>query len=287
MGQERSKEHIRNPSVAGTFYPGSAGSLKKEIQVLFSQAARRSSKKRIRAIIVPHAGYLYSGKVAASAFNQLDRNNPPKTVVVIASSHHANFNGAAICKSRNYFTPLGTVKTDHRMAETLIEENDFFTDFPEAHDAEHSLETQVPFLQYVYEDYLTIVPILIGTQDITLCEKIGKALRPLLNDNTLFVISSDFSHYPSYHDAVITDKLTASAILKTKPDELINALKMNSEKHINGLATSLCGWTSVLSFLYMIEGVKMNGVIHDYANSGDINGDHSKVVGYYAIGFYE
>jgi hypothetical protein len=143
----------------------------------------------------------------------------------------------------------------------------------------------VPFLQYYLKKSFTLVPIILGTQSAESCRKIARALKPYLNGNNLFVISSDFSHYPPYNDALVVDKNTCDAILTNQPDRLLSTLKENEEKNVTNLATSLCGWTSVLTMLYMTEndpGIAMTPVY--YQNSGDSKyQDKSQVVGYWSI----
>ncbi len=135
---------------------------------------------------------------------------------------------------------------------------------------EHSLEVQLPFLQYWLHKPFRIIPIVLGTQNVATCHEIAEALRPYFNQSNLFVISTDFSHYPAYNDARNADHKTAEAILTNKPDQLLKAIQTNEKSDIPGLATSLCGWTSVMTLLYITE--EMPGIAYkliDYRNSGD------------------
>lgn len=276
----------REPAVAGQFYPGDADELKSQLQVLFSGAIQRKSDQEVLAIISPHAGYVFSGGVAASSFNQLDYNKKYKNIFIIGSSHRTSFNGASIYNKGNFKTPLGTVVVNLELANQLIKQYDFFNDRLDAQLYEHSLEVQLPFLQYRTKHDFCIVPIVIATQNRETCKRIAEALKPFFNSDNLFVISTDFSHYPSYEDARIVDQLTANAIISNKPENLIKTLNENDRKGITNLATSLCGWTSVLTLMYItekIEGIKYIPV--EYKNSGDAKyyGDKSRVVGYYSI----
>ena len=193
--------------------------------------------------------------------------------------------GASIYNVGDYQTPLGKIKVNRDLANKLIKENAVFTYNPDADRNEHSIEVQVPFLQYYLKKNFTLVPIVLGTQSAESCRKIAKALKPYLNGNNLFVISTDFSHYPPYNDALAVDKKTCDAILANQPDRLLSTLKENDEKNVTNLATSLCGWTSVLTLLYMTEGdpgIAMTAVY--YQNSGDSKyKDKSQVVGYWSI----
>ncbi|MBN1414039.1 MAG: AmmeMemoRadiSam system protein B [Bacteroidales bacterium] len=285
--QESNQELItREPVVAGQFYPGKADELRSELNKLFASATKRITDKNVLAVIAPHAGYVFSGEVAASSFNQLDNNKKYKTIFVIGSSHRTTFDGASIYNKGNYKTPLGVVPVDIELANQLINEHRCFNARTDAHLYEHSLEVEIPFLQYRLKNEFVIVPIVIATQYRETCKKIADALRPYFTPENLFVISTDFSHYPTYEDAVKVDKATADAILTNRPQELIKTLDANEYKRIENLATSLCGWTSVLTLMYITE--KMEGIQYipvTYKNSGDAKGygDKSRVVGYYSI----
>lgn len=277
----------RQPAVAGQFYPSDPYELKAQLKTLFSQAARTKDLGNIAAVISPHAGYVFSGTVAASGFNQLDPNREYENIFVIGSSHYIAFDGASIYRQGNFSMPLGTVKVNTELAGQLIKKHSFFSDRKDAHDREHSVEVMLPFLQYRFKKDFKIVPIVLGTQSPEMCRKIADALRPYFGAKNLFVVSSDFSHYPSYDDAVKVDKATASAITSNSPAKLLQTLASNEKRGIPELATSLCGWTSVLTLLYMTQqnpAISINLI--DYKNSGDAAyGEKSRVVGYNAIVF--
>jgi len=274
----------RPMAAAGSFYPSNPAELRTLLGNLFSKA-KPSSAKDVIAIICPHAGYEFSGTVAASSYNQLDPEKKYDNIFIIGSSHHVAFMGASIYNAGDYQTPLGKIKVNIDLANKLIKENAVFSYNPDADRNEHSVENQVPFLQYYLKKSFTLVPIILGTQSTESCRKIARALKPYLNGNNLFVISSDFSHYPPYNDALVVDKKTCDAILTNQPDRLLSTLKENEEKNVTNLATSLCGWTSVLTLLYMTEGdpgITMTPVY--YQNSGDSKfQDKSQVVGYWSI----
>ncbi len=276
----------RKPTVAGQFYPGRSDELNAQLIKLFADAVPKKTDNDVLAIISPHAGYVFSGPVAASSFNQLDARKAYNTVFIIGSSHRTMFNGASIYNKGHYETPLGVVKVDLETANLLINKNDVFKYRPDAHAYEHSLEVQLPFLQHIMESDIQIVPIVIGTQSQNTIKKIALALKPYLTKENLFVISTDFSHYPDYENAVKVDKATADAIISGIPEELLSTLRKNEQKGISNLATSLCGWSSVLTLMYMTEDNPEVGYLSvDYKNSGDAKfyGDKSRVVGYYAI----
>lgn len=285
-----SKETLQNrkPYAAGRFYTNNPDELKVNLQELFLKSVQKKNKKTPLAIVVPHAGYVFSGEVAASAYNQIDPGCKFERVFVIGSSHTTSFTGASVYCSGNYETPLGTVEVDLELARQLVTENNILKNYPEAHLHEHSLEVQLPFLQYHLHTDFKIVPVIIGSSTAETAKKLAAIFKPYLNEKNLFVISSDFSHYPDYNDANVADQATAEAIKTNNPAKLIAALESNQKKNISGLVTSLCGWSSVLTLLYMTE--KMSELTVDliqYKNSGDsLHGDKERVVGYCAISFY-
>jgi MEMO1 family protein len=283
-----SYSQTREAAVAGQFYPGSPSELKKELQHLFSPDHVVQPEGGVLAVIAPHAGYVFSGPVAAESFEQIDRDSRFDNVFLIGSSHRLAFDGASIYTLGNFQTPLGVVPVNLDLARELCRKSGVFSTRTDAQVNEHSLEVQLPFLQYWLHNPFRIIPIVLGTQNASTCQRIAEALRPYFNQSNLFVISTDFSHYPDYADAQNADHNTAQAILTNKPDQLLKAMQTNQKSGIPGLATSLCGWTSVLTLLYITE--EMPGVAYkliDSRNSGDaVAGDKSRVVGYCAMGVY-
>lgn len=274
----------RKPCVAGQFYPGSASELHDELGMLFGKAKPREGGK-VAAIVSPHAGYVYSGGVAASAFNQIDPEGKWDRIFLIGSSHRVYFDGASVYNIGNFETPLGTVKVDIETANKLIKDCKSIVFRDDAHATEHSLEVQLPFLQYHLKNEFQIVPIIIATQSLETIKKIAGTLKPYFNERNLFVISSDFSHYPVYKNAIEVDSATASAILTNSPDKFLETIDINESKNIANLATSICGWTSVLALLEITSktpGTEIKTI--EYKNSGDAGfGDKRRVVGYWAI----
>lgn len=290
MFSDKIHNHIRKPAVAGRFYPGNKTALKEEIDIFFKEAKLPFKPEQTpRAIIVPHAGYVFSGKIAASGFNQIPDNSDIRCVFILASSHNMHFPGASVYCTGNYETPLGIVEVDKETGKGLTESNNLFCCREDAHFFEHSLEVQLPFLQVRLGSEFKLVPIILGTQKPEECRQIAKTLQPFLTSGTLFVVSSDFSHYPGYDDAVKNDRITTEAILSKSPERLLKTIEENKRKKVPGLATSLCGWTSVLTLLYMIQDTPYDAEWIDYQNSGDqpIYGDHDRVVGYSAVAFYD
>jgi AmmeMemoRadiSam system protein B/AmmeMemoRadiSam system protein A len=275
----------RQPSAAGAFYPGNPELLRLELKEAFEKAAPCVPEGDVLAIVCPHAGYMYSAKVAASAYNQI---NPLKTyehIFVIGSSHRMSFDGASIYTVGDYFTPLGRVRSD-KIGRELIIHHAVFTDDPKPHQDEHTIEVQIPFLQWLIHKPFSIVPIVIGTQSLDTCKKIANALTPYLNSRNLFIISTDFSHYPPYKQSRQIDSTLADAVITNHPENFLYVLHNEEQKKdVPHLVTAMCGWTSVLTMLYMTSTIP-HLIIRkvDAQNSGDVEqGDTSRVVGYVAL----
>lgn len=279
----------RQPCVAGSFYPATEKALLKKLEELFSTAGNAEPLDNVRALIVPHAGYIYSGEVAAAGYSSINRKAVYENVFIIGSSHRASFHGASIYSKGDYITPLGRVKVNNSIVRSLLDESDLFSYYPAAHEGEHSLEVQLPFLQYLYGKNIKIIPIILGTTNIATCESIARTLKPWFNSRNLFIISSDFSHYPSYEDANNIDRLTAEALMTGNSPGFLRQIRKNAAAGINGLATCMCGWTSALTLLDMASGddnLEFRHIL--YRNSGDSkSGDLQRVVGYHAIALVE
>ena len=275
----------RVPAVAGQFYPASPGELQATLKELFSRAERRKEDASVQALILPHAGYVFSGQVAASGVNQLDPQRSIRTIFLIGVSHNAAYDGAAVYTEGDFLTPLGRVPVDLAMGKSLLGHGGLFLEHSRAHAVEHSLEVQLPLLQYHLKKPFTIVPILLGTTDPAVCERIAEVLRPHFSKENLFIVSTDLSHYPSYQDAVTTDRRTIDAVLSGSPQELIRTVRQNERSERSQLLTSMCGLGGVL-VLQEIAGAagNMKYTVVQYRNSGDVPaGEKNRVVGYAAI----
>ena len=276
----------RHAVAAGRFYSADQNVLKQDLLQCFS-AAEGIRKENIRALIVPHAGYVFSGETAARAYACIDPAKPPQRIFILASSHHTTHAGASIYTPGNYATPLGPVPADQEVIKKLMSSESLFTYLPEAHRQEHSLEVQLPFLQYIFGDNIPpVVPIVVTTQSLSDCKLLAEALSPWFDEDNLFVISSDFSHYPGWADANRVDGETAESILTNNPEQFLATLSGHARENVPELATSACGWTSILTLLYLSTGNHNLQYDHlAYTNSGDHPkyGDKRQVVGYHAI----
>ncbi len=288
MNRNQERDKNRSAAVAGQFYPSLPGELSETVHDFFLKAKDPVlPSESPQALIVPHAGYVFSGQVAASAFKQLD-GKPPKKVFVIASSHRLHFPGAAVYCSGDYETPLGSVVVDRETGNQLTRLNTLFEGREDAHLSEHSLEVQLPFLQVRFGNSFQLVPLILGTSNPESCREIAQTLQPWFTPENLFVFSSDFSHYPSCEEAIRIDRFTTEAILDNSPVRLLKTLKENEQKRVPGLVTSLCGWTSVMVLLYLTEGKPYRYRWIDYMNSGDqpLYGSRDRVVGYSAVAVF-
>lgn len=297
-------QNIRKEAVAGQFYPQGQQQLRESVRRCYADAAALSSaepddgkaaadsSRTVSAVIVPHAGYVFSGAVAATAFARIPADARYDHVFLLGPSHHVAFDGASVANVFDaYHTPLGSVPVDKALCDSLIAQDSVFSYKPSAHDREHCLEVELPFLQYRLKTMPPIVPVIIGTQSLATLRRIASALRPYLNGRNLFVISSDFSHYPSYADALTVDRNSGEAVATGRLDKFIDALRENDSLRVRNLYTSACGQCAIATLLLMArddstgglrEGLRMSHVA--YRNSGDSPyGGKDEVVGYHAF----
>ena len=285
---QKGSESVRPAAVAGSFYPASKDTLSKDLSDLFKSLVPQQKGADIAALIVPHAGYVFSGSVAAAAYAQIDPEHAYEHVFLIGPSHHIYMEGASVNSQYEYYsTPLGKVQVDTKLCDKIIKENKYFSCNPAAHDKEHCLEVQLPFLQYRLKKMPPIVPIIIGTQSLSVIRSIAEALKPYFNEKNLFVISSDFSHYPSYADAEVVDKRTGDGVSSGSLENFIRSLEENEKQHVPNLATSACGQSAIAVMLQIISNRNDIDIHHlVYQNSGDSKyGDHIQVVGYHSFAF--
>lgn len=286
MNLREQEKTVRPMAVAGQFYPGTPQQLINDLKSYFKSAKVLFADRQIQSVIVPHAGYVFSGRVAADAFAQISPDAQYDHIFLIGPSHHVAFDGASICNAFDeYATPIGRISVDKKLCGQLLKANAVFRYVPQAHDREHCLEVQLPFLQYHLKHVAPIVPIIIGTENIHRLKEIAKALASYFNPHNLFVISSDFSHYPSYDDAEKVDHRTGNAIAIGDLEKFVKTLSENNSLGIRNLATSACGQCGIAVLLMMSQertDVQLHRLM--YLNSGDSPyGGKDEVVGYYAL----
>ena len=293
-GQTNREPVVRPATQANRFYTGDAKELSKEVDSLLALHRGETVYRNVAALIVPHAGYYFSGNVAAAAYMAVPRDKQYKRIFLLGPSHHEWLDGASVNTEADYYaTPLGQVKVDHETAVALTAADSVFRYEPKAHDREHCLEVQLPYLQRRFgngkstqtsEDSVPpIVPIIISTNDFQKLKRIAEVLKPYLTEENLFIVSSDFSHYPKYEDACKVDALTGKAVESGDVEQFIAALEENARSGVSGLATSACGELAIATLLMMIDSTyEVKHLM--YQNSGDAEeSDHSRVVGYHAF----
>ena len=274
---------VRPATQANRFYTGDSTALSEEVDSFLAVHKGRTQYDNVAALIVPHAGYYFSGNVAASAYMTLNPKRPYKRIFLLGPSHHEWLDGASVNTEADYYaTPLGKVKVDRETAVQLTKDS-LFSYRPEAHDREHCLEMQLPFLQRRLGEVPPIVPIIIATNDYEKLQRMAAVLKPYFTDENLFVISSDFSHYPSYEVACEVDARTGKAIESGDVGQLIAAIETNARSGKRNLATSACGEFAIITLMLMLD--RHDEVKHlMYQNSGDIDDhDPNRVVGYHAF----
>jgi len=281
---------VREPAVAGAFYPGNKEELERVVERYLSQAQVQTDKKYIKALIVPHAGYDYSGWVAAYGYKLLE-NRAIKRVILIGNSHSEYFDGASVYPEGYFKTPLGLVEIDKDFVERLKKSSNKIYFKETTHLKEHSLEVQLPFLQKTLKGF-KIVPILLGNQE-GVVDDLVNTLKNLIDDTTLVIASSDLSHYPKYEDAQFSDNEIIKAILTGKRENLEKTIREIKQKNIPNLQTCACGRQAIEVVMGLMENKDVEIKLLKYANSGDLPadrqgveiGDKSHVVGYAAIAF--
>lgn len=275
----------RECAVAGSFYSNDKNELNAQLTQLL-KTTKTFEPKDVKAIIVPHAGYIFSAQTAVTAYKTL--NKKYKNIFLIGSSHHINIDSASIYNIGNYKTPLGEIKTNHKIVSELMKNSELFSFDKNAHAMEHTLEVQLPFLQKIYGDDLSIVPIIMATSNLQTIINISKTLKQYFNDENLFVISTDLSHFPSYEDANSIDKKTINSISTNNTQDFIDNIVQNDNYPVDSLSTTACGWASVLTLMYLTKDENYNYELLDYKNSGDSKyGDKERVVGYTAMRIYK
>jgi AmmeMemoRadiSam system protein B len=281
------KGNRRAPAVAGIFYPSDARDLNQLIELSFKEQSfgpghlppsKEFNRRRIYGIVSPHAGYVYSGAVAANGYYETSSMNFDR-IVMIGPNHYGIGTGLATVRNGIWETPLGQVEVDSELA-SKIAENSGILDFDElAHSRDHCLEVQLPFLQYIKKNQFKIVPIIMIMQDKVTASEIGESIAgSTRNLNTLLIASSDFTHYEPNDEA------------HRKDDELIKAILSldisNFYTTFERLNVSACGYGAIASIMTAAKALgATKGELLRYATSGDIMGNTNNVVGYASIIF--
>jgi len=273
----REKYLVRPSTVAGLFYDDSPDILRKNIDEYLEHARVPTLKGTVRALVSPHAGYVYSGFTASHAYKMI-KGSKYDCVIVIGPSHREYFNGVSIYPGDAYETPLGIVPINKEIKEDLLKEKKVIVSSDAGHRSEHSIEVQLPFLQSVLGDF-SFVPVIMGDQHRQLCNELAEVIvRVAANRNILLVASSDLSHYHPYDEAVMLDNRVISEMEKFNSETFIDQTAEHSFEACGG------GPIAVVMNAARQLGAHKAEILY-YCNSGDITGDKSGVVGYLAAAF--
>jgi len=290
----RKEYTLRHPVVNGLFYPDKKSELENIVTEYMEKADKKSLYESIReqtglrnpeevlplALIVPHAGYIFSGKVQAYSYSLLV-NSPVDTAVIIGPSHQKSFEGLSVNLDNAYKTPLGNVEVDLDFSNELNSYNDNIFINEEAHLSEHAIEVQLPFIQTVMKE-VKIVPVLIGEQNWENSELLKNAIistMKKLPKNYVVIISSDLSHYHPHVEAITLDKLLL--------EDIKNMNAQSFYDNIQSGKSEACGFGGILTGIMLSSetGKKKSAILH-YMNSGEVSGDRKKVVGYLSAALY-
>lgn len=261
---------VRQPAVAGAFYPAEPDKLRKELARCLSE--KSGSKKKAIGIVVPHAGYIYSGAVAGMVYNQTEL---PERFIILSPNHTGLGEPYSIMPRGEWLTPLGRALIDEELASSFMKNCPLLREDETAHVREHSLEVQIPFLQILKKDF-RFVPLTLSFLPFESCKKVGTALARTIREageNILIIASSDMNHYESQEIAERKDRLAIEKILALDPEGLYETVKKNG--------ISMCGIIPTTAMLVAARelGAK-KGELIKHATSGDVTGDYSSVVGY-------
>ncbi|UCE11093.1 MAG: AmmeMemoRadiSam system protein B [Candidatus Thorarchaeota archaeon] len=273
----------RMPVVAGSFYEGTHEVLMKRLNDCFLKGmgpgrlpeGDPGQDRRLKAVIAPHAGYVYSGMTAAQSYIRIFEDGRPETIVIIGPNHTGYGESVAVCED-DWETPLGTVRYDRVLGPAIVEQNEFARSDCIAHNSEHSIEVQLPFLQFIFGEGVSFVPIALRGLEYEVCESLGKTLANLANETDMLVIaSSDFTHFESASSARIKDDQALEYLQYMDPKGFLDFVK--------GHKVSICGAAAITAaMIYANEREATIFNLLKYTNSGDITGDMGSVVAYVA-----
>lgn len=263
-------EPVRQPAVAGTFYPGNAEALRRDV----TSYLKSDKKTRALGCVVPHAGYMYSGHVAGAVYAHLEL---PSRFVILCPNHTGAGEPLAIMSAGAWATPLGMAKIDAALAAELKAAFPYLEEDAQAHRAEHSLEVQLPFLQVLLPEF-SFVPICIGVGQLAVLQALGHAIAATLKDkaDTMVIASSDMNHYESDAITRMKDKQAIDRILALDPVGLHETVKRER--------ISMCGYGPTVAMLTAVKALRATEAeLVKYATSGDISGERDAVVGYAGV----
>jgi len=278
MAQNCEGAEYRASNHAGSWYPGTEKQLAETIKA-YLQAAKSEAKGEVYGLVSPHAGYIYSGPVAAYAYKIVE-GEEFDDVIVIGPSHQYGFSGASVDMAAGRKTPLGIIEFDQELAQRLTKESKIIVYEPAAHAAEHSVEIQMPFLQIALKKFKAI-EIIMGSQDYKTCEALSQAIvKTTKGKKILIVASSDLSHYHPQKEAEGLDQLIVDAVTEFDPQGLYRQIAADS--------CEACGGGPIITVMLAARALgATKSESLQYATSGNTSGDYSQVVGYLAAAFYK
>ena len=278
---------MRPPAVAGEFYEGSREGLIRQIEWCYTHRigpgevpSLQRGGRRIIGLVSPHAGYMYSGPVAAHGFAALAQDGKPDRIIILGPNHHGIGSGVSLMSAGRWITPLGEVEVDGGLAKEILENSEIIDDEEEAHRFEHSIEVQLPFLQHLLGEF-KFVPVCMMLQDIKTSLEVGEALASACRGkDVLIVASTDFTHYESQESAERKDRMAIEKIVALDPKGLVETVE---ERGI-----SMCGYGPVAAMLEACRRLGARTVkLLKYATSGDTSGYRAEVVGYASLAVYK
>ena len=278
---------IRRPTQAGAFYEGDVDALKTQIENCFLQEfgpkkrpkVNRNGPREIIGLVCPHAGYMFSGSVAANAYYELASDGAPDTVVILGPNHTGYGSALAVVNEGFWRTPLGDVEIDGETANRIMQETRIVDVDELAHRFEHSIEVQLPFLQYLYGSEFKFVPICFQMQDLSSAVEVGKALVEVLaNKNAVVIASSDMTHYEPQGNAAAKDMAALKAVEAMDEKRFYSIIEKQN--------VTACGYGPIAALITAAKGLgAKEAKLLCYQTSGDTPGDYSSVVGYAAVSF--
>jgi AmmeMemoRadiSam system protein B len=278
---------FRRSAVAGQFYEGDAEALRFQITSCFlnnlgpkklPKVNFRSGPREIVGLICPHAGYMYSGAVAAFGFFELAKDGLPDTVIILGPNHTGYGSDRSLMREGTWQTPFGNVEIDTELADMILSKTDIIDVEETAHQFEHSIETQLPFLQHLYGDKFKFVPICFLKQDYASAVEVGNALIDALTARNVVVIaSSDMTHYEPAKRAETKDHQALNAIAALDAYRFYETVETQN--------ISICGYAPITALITYAKELDTKAELLSYHNSGDISGNYSNVVGYASLLF--
>lgn len=278
---------VRPPAVAGSWYAGNSKGLRTQIEECFTHKLGpgklpkvvEKGPRNIVGLVCPHAGYMYSGPVAAHGYYELAKDGKPEVIVIFSPNHTGRGSALAVMNEGVWRTPMGDVEIDAQTADQILSESHIADVDDRAHAYEHSIELQLPFLQYLYGSAFKFVPICFLMQDLESGREVGQATaKALSGKNALVIASTDMTHYEPHESAEKKDKMVIDA-----------AIKMDEEQYystVESYSISTCGYGPAIAAITAAKALGAGKAqLLCYKTSGDVTGDFSAVVGYASIAF--